>query len=313
METPLDAGCVGSTDANEARDPPRPSSPTFKFSNHDVAYHMGMMDSLTIMFEREQQNAGVADVSTPIDIPEALHVALDARNRYLRSSGDFRDSAKAATMAQRSVENISYHAGSMPDVIVYTLDANESSKKLWTWAPAFCASVTERSKAPPANRVYETKQEAQQAADEFATKVQEVSRWADSGIRRSVHAWTQRRQRVWANVGKDRMLHVELCPICVGNYVVIYRRLSTSAAETAIETVLHIVHHINTKHAHLIHLGTAECPNSFIVIYGVVAARLGNDPNNNTRQLVKRELERVCQDDEHKTTEIFVRGEALPE
>ncbi len=270
-------------------DPQEIFVPFFKFSNHDVAYHMGMMDTLTIMFERGQ-NLDKEEISDLLDIPKALFVALDARRRFKKGTGDFRDSAKAATMAQRSVEDISYHAGSMPDVVIYTIEGTDGIR--WTWAPSFTTSVTQRSKTPPSSREYHMKEEAQQAAEEFATKVQEVSRWADSGIRRSVQTWTQRRQRTWSNTAKDGRIHAELCPLSIGNFVVVYRKFSTAEPEIAIETMMLIINYIDTKEGCLIHLGTVECPENFIVMYGVVTVKTGKD-STKSRHSVKRDLETI--------------------
>jgi hypothetical protein len=264
---------------------------SFKLTNHDIAYHMGMMDSLTILFERERQNENVnGSASEEIEVPKALYVALDARKRYINGNGDFRDSSKAATMAQRAVDDISYHAGSLPDVVVYTIEDPNNQKNRWTWAPAFTISVTHRSKNPPPNRVYDTQIEAQQAADKFASKVLEVSRWADTGVRRTLQAWIQQRQIAWSNIEKGGALHMELSPMSIGNFMVIYCKISITEPEIAIDTMSYIVHNIDIKDANLIHLGTVECSANFIVMYGVLAIKNGKDTTKIRQSLKRNEI-----------------------
>lgn len=293
-EQVTDDFCLANGEANFLLSGPNSYNSSFKLTNHDVAYHMGMMDSLTIMFEREQQNKEAnrfASDERPT-VPQTLYMALDARTRYINGNGDFRDSAKAATMAQRAVDDISYHAGSLPDVVIYTIEDLNNQQNRWTWAPAFTTFVTHRSKNPPPNRVYSTQIEAHTAAAKFANKVQKVSRWADVGVRRTLQAWTHRMQRAWANIGNEGTLHVELSPMSIGNFVVIYRKMSMTEPEIAIDTMLYIVHHIDAKDANLIHLGTVECPDNFIVMYGVVAIK--NEKNTTKiRQLLKPN--EICQ------------------
>ncbi len=264
-----------------------------KLSNHDIAYHMGLMDTFTIMCERNHDDRSVEQSDVPIkilpwrrtrtgkgntqELPKSLISAMDARRRYVTSlqcgKGDPKDSAKAATMAQRSVEEVSCHAGSMSDVIVYSIQSVQhvQSSKKWTWAPSWSISITQRSTDPKQSRIFDTMMEAQQDADKFSAHVEKVSRWADSSTRRIVQAWAQRRQRSWCMISKDNLIHADLAPASVGNFVVVYLQLMVRDTEVAISALMHIMKRIDPTESHLIYLGTVECPGDHIVLYAVIS------------------------------------------
>jgi len=184
-----------------------------KLSNHDVAYHMGIMDTITIMFE---QSTALTGESEALEYPKSFIGALDARRRYLTFHNQSkraidgpqdRDITKAATLAQRAVDDISNHSGSMPDTIVYTHDNN-----CWTWAPAYSIFITQRPLRIPSWRTFNEMSEAQHDADLFSESVRRISKWADSSIRRNIQSWAQRRQRIWTLSAKNNVTYSDLLP-----------------------------------------------------------------------------------------------------
>lgn len=249
-----------------------------KLSNHDVAYHMGIMDTLTIMFEKYTSDDNNSKDFIQ-ECPKSLLGALEARRRYLIQSEYKqkqlidRDIIKAATLAQRAVDDISNHSGSMSDIIVYTHSG------FWTWAPAYSVLITQRPTTVPACRLFDSMSKAQRCADEFSESVRKISKWADSSVRRLIQLWAQRRQRMWCNTMINNVICADLVfedftmsdTLNTPNNVVVCIKIQINDAETAINTFLHIVRNIDDRLGKLIYFGTVECPDNCIIFYAIIS------------------------------------------
>ena len=198
-----------------------------RLNNYEVAYQMGIMDSLTYYMnsitsssDKNKEEIGSNNSnkvnsaqsrhysdnmniigsscdsslssnskSTCPQMPRVYYTAVDARqkSKNAKTSTYKRDISKAATLAQRCIEEISGNAGSLTDFIVYK-SSTVNGTQFWTWLPSFILVMIgckiHGSYIPFAAR-FHSLDIARQVASEFMRRnMQSVCRYTDIPARK---------------------------------------------------------------------------------------------------------------------------------